>query len=113
MQEQKEGIPATYQLASYLQEQQQPFIVYTWEETRVMEYLHVSYEHKRFYTYEYFLQDTKYHQNDTIYVTNHLIEGFQKQGIGITDKVEQVASFHSNPLFDPVYSEIVLYEWKK
>lgn len=113
MQEQKEAVPATYQLASYLQEKQQPFIVYTWEETRIMEYLHVPYEHKRFYTYDYFLQDKKYHKDDTIHVTNHLIEGFQKQGIDIKGQVEEVAVFRSNPLFDPVYNKIILYEWKK
>ncbi|AIK35784.1 dolichyl-phosphate-mannose-mannosyltransferase family protein [Bacillus pseudomycoides] len=113
MKEQQVEVPATYQLASYLEGKQQSFIVYTWEETRVMEYLQMPYEHKRFYTYDYFLQDKKYHKNDTIYVTNHLIEGFEKQGIDIKGQMEQVAVFRSNPLFDPVYHKIVLYRWKK
>lgn len=104
--------PATYQLARYLEKQKQPLIVYTWEETRVMDYLHVAYEHKRFYTYDYYLQDKKYRQDDTIYVTNHLIDGFRKQGARIEGNLKKVAEFRSNPLFDPVYSEIILYEWR-
>ncbi|KFN02250.1 hypothetical protein D0U04_18410 [Bacillus clarus] len=113
MKEQQTEVPATYQLGSYLEGKQQPLIVYTWEETRIMEYLQVLYEHKRFYTYDYFLQDKKYHKNDTIYVTNHLIEGFQKQGINIEGQVEKEAVFYSNRLFDPVYHKIILYKWKK
>lgn len=110
--EQASQEPATYQLARYLEEQKQPLIVYTWEETRVMDYLRVSYEHKRFYTYDYYLQDKKYRQNDTIYVTNHLIDGFRKQGARIEGNLKKVAEFRSNSLFDPVYSEIILYEWR-
>ena len=56
MKEQHTEVPATYQLASYLERKQEPFIVYTWEETRVMEYLQMPYEHKRFYIF-IFLQD--------------------------------------------------------
>lgn len=110
--EQASQEPAAYQLAHYLEKQKQPLIVYTWEETRVMDYLRVSYEHKRFYTYDYYLQDKKYRQNDTIYVTNHLIDGFRKQGARIEGNLKKVAEFRSNPLFDPVYSEIILYEWR-
>jgi hypothetical protein len=110
--EQASQEPATYQLARYLEERKQPLIVYTWEETRVMDYLRVSYEHERFYTYDYYLQDKKYRQNDTIYVTNHLIDGFRKQGARVEGNLKKVAEFRSNPLFDPVYSEIILYEWR-
>ncbi|GAA3320908.1 hypothetical protein GCM10020331_033840 [Ectobacillus funiculus] len=55
----------------------------------------------------------KYRQNDTIYVTNHLIDGFRKQGARVEGNLKKkVAEFRSNPLFDPVYSEIILYEWR-
>jgi hypothetical protein len=111
MKEQATGKPATYQLAEYLRQQKGNFIVYTWEETRVMEYLQVPYEHKRFYKYDYFLQDKKYHSNDTIYVTNHLADGFHSQGIDVSKRLQTIAEFRSNALFDPVYSDIVLYKW--
>lgn len=111
IQEQAAVPPATYQLAGYIAEQSSEAIVYTWEETRVMEYLRVPYEHKRFYQYAYFLQDKKYHPNDTIYVTNHLLAGFRGQGVKMDGHLEKVKVFRSNPLFDPVYSEIVLYRW--
>jgi hypothetical protein len=103
--------PATYQLADYLSRQSGETAVYTWEETRIMEYLHVSYEHKRFYQYTYFLQDKKYHVNDKIYVTNHLLDGFRSQDVDMKEHVKKVKVFQSNPLFDPVYSKIILYRW--
>ncbi|MBO9130564.1 hypothetical protein J7Q84_12730 [Bacillus sp. 165] len=111
MKEQAIENPAIYQLAQYLKKQEGEFIVYTWEETRVMEYLHVPYEHKRFYKYDYFLQDKKYHTNDTIYVTNHLVDGFRRQGIEVSGHLEEEARFHSNEIFDPVYNDIILYKW--
>ncbi|MFC5774603.1 hypothetical protein [Ectobacillus antri] len=102
--EQATSLPATYQLALYIQGEA---TVYTWEETRVMEYLQVPYTHKRVQQYAYFLQDKKYREHDTIYVTNHLLSGFQTQGI--QPQVERVKTFRSNPLFDPIYSDITLY----
>ncbi|MFX3623993.1 MAG: hypothetical protein ACE3JP_08120 [Ectobacillus sp.] len=109
--EQATAEPATYQLANFLTEKEKPLTVYTWEETRVMGYLQVPYEHKRFYQYDYFLQDKKYRTDDTIYVTNHLIDGFRSQGIEVEAHLQEVKRFRSNPLFDPIYSEIILYKW--
>ena len=105
-------VPATYQLARYLEEIDGDFIVYTWEETRVMEYLQVSYDHKRVQTYDYFLQDISYYNNDTIYLTSFVLSGFEKQGIDLSNQVEEVATFRSSELVDPVYFEIRLYKWK-
>ncbi|WLR50146.1 glycosyltransferase family 39 protein [Bacillus tianshenii] len=113
MHERSEELPATYQLAHYLQEQSGNFIVYTWEETRVMGYLQADYPHKRLWTYHYFEEEMKDSDTETVYVTDHLLKGFQQQGMEISGQVEKVAEFHSNELFDPVYGEIKLYKWKK
>ncbi|WP_226535748.1 hypothetical protein [Fictibacillus halophilus] len=111
LKEQAEKNPAVYQTANYLTQQDEEIVVYTWEETRVFQYLDVPFEHKRFYTYDLFLQDKKYNKNKKIYVTNHLIEGFKEQGIDVSDHLEEVKTFRSNELFDPVYDEITLYRW--
>jgi hypothetical protein len=112
LKEQTEKNPAVYQTANYLAQKDEESVVYTWEETRVFQYLDVPFEHKRFYTYDLFLQDKKYNKNKKIYVTNHLIEGFKEQGIDVSDHLEEVKTFKSNELFDPVYDEITLYRWK-
>jgi hypothetical protein len=112
LKEQTEKNPAVYQVANHLDQQDEKIVVYTWEETRVFQYLNVPFEHKRFYTYDLFLQDKKYNKNKKIYVTNHLIEGFKEQGIEVSDHLEEVKTFRSNELFDPVYDEITLYWWK-
>ncbi|OEH91926.1 hypothetical protein BFG57_03985 [Bacillus solimangrovi] len=104
-------VPATYQLAYYLDDIEEPFTVYTWEETRVLEYLNMPYEHKRLLTYEYFLEDIV-QMNHTIFVTERLLQGFRSQGINVDDKIKEIEEFHSNPLFDPVYHDIKLYKWK-
>lgn len=113
LKEQAESKPAVYQMAEYLDEQGEPLIVYTWEETRVLSYLSVPYDHKRYYSYPYFQKDVSYQEGKTIYLTNHLAEGFEKQGIDLADRLEKTKEFHSNPLFDPVYGEIVLYRLKE
>ena len=111
LKEQSEKNPAVYQTANYLAQQDEEIVVYTWEETRVFQYLDVPYEHKRFYTYDLFLQDKKYNKNKKTYVTNHLVEGFKEQGIDVSEHLEEVKTFRSNELFDPVYDEITLYQW--
>lgn len=112
LKEQAAKNPAVYQMANHLAQQDEEIVVYTWEETRVFQYLDVPFEHKRFYTYDLFLQDKKYNKNKKIYVTNHLIEGFKEQGIDVSENLAEVKTFKSNELFDPVYDEITLYRWK-
>ncbi|MCA1031971.1 nucleoporin-interacting protein [Bacillus timonensis] len=110
--EQAESLPATYQLAHYLQLQKDNIIVYTWEETRVFEYLQMDFKHKRVLTYDYFLQDLSYNKHDTIFITNKVVQGFEEQGIDTSNHIEKIETFSSNPLFDPIYSQITLYKWK-
>ncbi|CAM3751650.1 hypothetical protein [Mesobacillus zeae] len=110
--EQAREIPAIYQAAYFLEKQETPLVVYTWEETRVMEYLEMPYSHKRVYTYDVFLHDSSYYQNHSIYLTDSVVEGFVSQGADLEGKIEKAAQFRSNSLFDPVYNEIVLYRWK-
>lgn len=111
--EQAKEVPAVYQLIEALENMDdEKFIIYTWEETRVMEYANVPFEHKRIFTYNYFLDEINTQENKNIYVTNRVLEGFKQQGANIEDKVQKIQTFSSNPLFDPVYSEITLYKWE-
>lgn len=105
-------VPAVHQLMHYLKEEEKAFVLYTWEETRVMEYYDAPFEHKRILTYSLFSQDVSYYPNRTIYVTNHVLEGFEKQGIDVKNRVSKVKEFTSNEIFDPVYSKITLYRWE-
>jgi hypothetical protein len=103
--------PAVYQLSEYLSEIDEPLIVYTWEEARVMEYLDATYSYKKIFTYEYFQMNRTYHPHAKIFLTNHVIKGFEAQGHSIQGAVKKVADFHSDAMFDPVYGDIILYEW--
>jgi hypothetical protein len=109
--EQATQIPATYQLEKFLEEKNEPFIVYTWEETRVLEYLHATFPHKRIHTYDIFKHDSSYYYGHEILLTDKVISGFENQGINISNQVEKVGEFQSNSLFDPVYDRIILYKW--
>lgn len=111
VQEQAELSPAVYQLANYLEEQHDEFVLYTWEETRVLQFLGMPYPHKRIYTYKIFLHDQGLYEGKTIYLTNSVIDGFRSQGINPGGKLEEVKTFSSNEIFDPVYHEIILYKW--
>jgi hypothetical protein len=113
IQEQANEMPATYQLATELSHYQEPLIVYTWEETRVMEFHKVEYQHKRIKTYELFIEDIRHRDNQRIFITNHVLQGFESQVGELQNQVVKIKQFNSNPLFDPIYSEIVLYEWVK
>ncbi|MBT2688144.1 glycosyltransferase family 39 protein [Bacillus sp. ISL-47] len=110
---QAEEIPAMYQLASYLEQKEEKFIVYTWEETRVFQYLEMPFSHKRIYTYPLFLQDIKNREGASIYVTGKAVDGFKQQGAKVEEEFVKVSEFHSEPIFDPVYHHIVLYKWNK
>jgi hypothetical protein len=115
MKEQEETVPATYQLATYLESlnERETFVVFTWEETRVMQFLGVSYPHERLWTHELFQQRIQDYSQHKIYVTNHLLEGFKQQGIDLENKLEKEAEFFYNDLFEPGYEHIILYEWKR
>ncbi|MCM3694352.1 hypothetical protein [Neobacillus niacini] len=110
--DQANEMPASYQLAEYTQKMDKNSILYTWEETRVLHYLNVPIQHKRVMTYEVFLHDMAYYQNNRIYLTDKVIEGFLKQGKDLTGKIKKVKTLQSNPVYDPVYHEITVYEWK-
>lgn len=109
--EQATVVPATYQLTEYLQTVDDPLLVYTWEETRVMEYLKALFEHKRIFTYPYFLEDLSLNEGKRIFLTDAVVKGFKLQGQDVSGHLQEVGSFSSNPLFDPVYHDITLYEW--
>ncbi|TLS39189.1 hypothetical protein [Pseudalkalibacillus caeni] len=112
IEEKMETTPTVYQLADYLKNQgSRPFVVYTWEETRILEYLEVPFRHKQIFTYDYFKEDISHYKGYTIYLTDHVVNGFADQGIDIHGKVKKIAEFDSNPLFDPVYHKITVYKF--
>lgn len=113
LKQQAENLPATYQLAHYYQSLNENSVLYTWEESRVLEYLNVSSIHKPVFTYDYFLQDKMNYKDATIYLTNHVVKGFQMQGINSQEHLEEVTEFRSSSLFDPVYNKIIIYKWKE
>ncbi|RAK21330.1 hypothetical protein B0I26_103288 [Anoxybacillus vitaminiphilus] len=104
-------LPATYQLTYDLQKVDAPFVVYTWEETRVMEYLDADFIHKRVLHFDVFLQDKANYKHATIYLTDHVVKGFATQGISLEGHLRKVKTYQSSTLADPVYGEITLYEW--
>lgn len=108
---QASGEPAVYQLANFLDQQPKGFVLYTWEETRVLEYMRMVFPHKRVYSYSVFLHDQGLYEGKTVYLTDSVVEGFRSQGIKIEGNIEKVQAFHSDKIFDPVYHEITLYQW--
>ncbi|MFC5703957.1 nucleoporin-interacting protein [Cohnella faecalis] len=105
--------PAVYQLHDYLSSMEQPFVVYTWEETRVLGYLGASYEHRRIVTFDYFRALSGAAPGSRVLLTDHVLKGFLSQNPEAGAYVRPIAHFRSESLFEPVYAEITLYEWKK
>lgn len=103
--------PAVYRLARFLEERNEEFVLYTWEETRVLEYMEMPYPHKRVNTYNVFLHDQGLYKNKAVYLTDKVVNGFKAQGIDIEKRVEKIKVFESGKIFDPVYNEIILYKW--
>lgn len=108
---QAEDLPATYQLHHHLMQIEENFIIYTWEETRVLQYLQAPYAHKRILTYDFFQEELKYKQQQKVFLTNHVLDGFEAQAGDLSDRVKKITTFYSDPLFDPVYHEITYYQW--
>ncbi|MDP4550512.1 hypothetical protein Q9251_06425 [Alkalihalobacillus macyae] len=104
---------AVHQLIDYLEEINEPVIVYTWEETRVMGYVDADFEHEQIYTYSTFRSDKRYYENHRIFLTGEVVDGFKEQGIPIENSIKRVINFDSSSLYDPVYDNIVLYEYRE
>ena len=103
--------PAVYQLHDYVSSLQEPLLLFTWEETRVLQYLQADYDHQRIYTYGYFQALAGANPERRVLLTDHVVQGFAQQGKSVKEHVKQVAEFKSDPLFDPAYGHIILYEW--
>ncbi|NBD26765.1 ArnT family glycosyltransferase [Paenibacillus glycinis] len=108
--------PAVYQLGQGLRElaaahPDNRFVVYTYEETRVLDYLHVPVSNRRIETYDYFIADVQADPGATILLTDHVLKGFEAQVGSLAGQVKPIAAYDSDPLFDPVYGHIALYEW--
>ncbi|MBM7648894.1 hypothetical protein JOC78_001844 [Bacillus ectoiniformans] len=104
--------PAVIQASAFLQKESEPFIIYTWEETRVFDYQQVSFSHKRVFTYKNFLADLQMQAGKKVYITNKVKHGFEAQtGKDLSPHVKAVDTFHSEELFDPVYNKVMIYQW--
>lgn len=103
--------PAVYQLHDYLRQMQDPFVLFTWEETRVLHYLGADYDHNRIYTYSYFQSLAEANAKRRVLLTDHVVQGFIQQGKPVKGHLKQIAEFTSEALFDPAYHRIILYEW--
>lgn len=110
---QAEQKPAVYRLHEYIESLEQPLVLYTWEETRVLQYLHADYEHRRIWTFDYFHALADSASDRRVLLTDHVLGGFMLQNDEAETYVTPVATFRSEALFDPVYSEITLYEWRR
>lgn len=105
--------PAVYQLHRYASQLNEPFVLFTWEETRMLQYWDAKYEHQRIYTYGYFQAIADADPSRRILLTDHVIRGFEQQGRPVREQVRLIAEFKSETLFDPAYANIELYEWVK
>jgi hypothetical protein len=105
--------PATVAMHRYLAEREdEAFLLYTWEETRTLQYLGAEYAHKRVYTYALAEEERRVRPDRRVYVTSKVVEGFERQGVDVESTFRPVASFTSNGIIEPVYAEVVLYEWE-
>jgi hypothetical protein len=103
--------PAVYQLHDYVSRLQEPRLLFTWEETRVLQYLQADYDHQRIYTYGYFQALAGANPDRRVLLTDHVVQGFEQQGKSVKEHVKQIAEFKSDALFDPAYAHVILYEW--
>jgi hypothetical protein len=109
--EQASHLPATYQLAYDLQKREDRFVLYTWEEVRVLQYLHADFPHQQVLHFSFFLQDKANYEHAKIYVTDHVVKGFKEQGVPLAGHLRKIKTYRSSTLADPVYGNITLYEW--
>jgi hypothetical protein len=103
--------PAVYQLEDYIAESGQRSVLYTWEETRMLQFSRAPFIHKRIETFAFFKEDEKHHPRHIVYLTDKALRGFELQGAAITNCAKKVKTFESSHLVDPVYSKISLYRW--
>jgi hypothetical protein len=113
LRKQAEELPAVYQLHDYVSSLKPPIVLYTWEETRVLQYLQADYENRRIQTFNYFKAIASANPGKRVLLTDHVLHGFELQDPRVLSQVTPIAEFKSNGLFDPVYANITLYEWKQ
>jgi hypothetical protein len=103
--------PSIYQLHSDLASIDEPFILYTWEEARVLQYIQADYLYKEILTYNYFLSEVKSNPDRLVLLTDHVLSGFEQQAGSLRNHVREVGRYESDSLYDPVYHNVIVYEW--
>ncbi|ANE48899.1 hypothetical protein SY83_12820 [Paenibacillus swuensis] len=110
--EQRMKPSAVAQLGNYMESVNEPLVLYTWEETRVLAYNGADFPHQRIETFELFKAEAEAQQSTKrVFVTDHVLNGFHAQNAELDGRFVKVAAFRAHPIFDPVYADIVLYEW--
>lgn len=119
---QRDEEPAVYQLADWLSDAARKSggghetTVYTWEEERVLRYLHVPVTTRAIFTYDYFRAEAEADPERRILLTGAVVDGFRQQlaDRGETESLDvigPIAVFRSDERLDPVYGTISLWEW--
>ncbi|MBP1932420.1 glycosyltransferase family 39 protein [Ammoniphilus resinae] len=90
-------------------------VIFTWEEERVIHYYQPEWDAVRLKSFRYFTNKVLVYGVDPskpLLLTDHVLHGFGPQQEEILPHLERVAEFTGNPLFDPVYHRITLYQAK-
>ncbi|MFC7371303.1 nucleoporin-interacting protein [Fictibacillus iocasae] len=103
--------PAVYQMEEYIASKRERAVLYTWEETRVLQYSKAPFRHKRIETYAFFQEEIKQDEKAKVYVTGKALAGFKSQNASAENCARNIKNFSSSHLVDPVYHSITLYEW--
>lgn len=109
--EQSESLSPTVQLAKYTASHlPASAVVYTYEEERIIRYLHPEVETVRLRKWEDFQTSvfSRRLSTDSVFLTSSVLEGFKRPQIW--RYVRERARFTGNPWLYPTYHDIILYE---
>ncbi|PWK06952.1 uncharacterized protein DUF2723 [Tumebacillus permanentifrigoris] len=98
----------TVQLAEFLHTQGTNFVVFTYEEERIIHYLYPQIQTLRLRHYEDFKTAVLNHPNTRILLTDSVLQGLGHPEVEALCK--PLRSFHGNPWLYPTYHDIILYE---
>jgi 4-amino-4-deoxy-L-arabinose transferase-like glycosyltransferase len=96
------------QLTAFLQAEPQNFIVFTYEEERVIHYLAPAIQTIRLRRFEDFQTAVLNHPHNRLLLTDSVLRGFRRPELEALSR--PLASFHGNQWLYPTYHDITLYE---
>lgn len=105
--------PPVYRLVEYVSQNYpaNDTLLFTWEEQRIFDYYQSSYRVERVLTLSYFIKSVLAERGTFkhLLITNAVLKGFGASAIP-SSLFTKVASFETDPLLDPVYHSVILYE---